>query len=185
MSTWTAITPPPKPTALNIFPDAPAKQQVLSVSLPDQITLNHGLFASLTLTVQAQWQKILEGTSQPASAFQQSQSVTMGTSVSDSDTSKFSAGLGCKDDLFSVSASLSTSVEKKVSFSTSVTEEITFNISNSSVPVSAVWWQLVYYYELNGEVLGNWPSNWTPTGTLSASIAQLQREYASSEFVSS
>jgi hypothetical protein len=182
MSNWTAIKAPPAPSGVSIFPAPPARQALYSYDPPDRVSWTFGFMVDLTVTVYAQWVKLVEGTSQPSSPFSQSVSVTRGTSTSQTDTRKFSSGLGVADDLLSISASISESVSTTVSFSESVTDTVTFNIAAAKAAVSAVWWQLQYSFELTGGIAGNWPKSKAPTSTFSSTITLLHREYASSEW---
>ncbi|WP_417449161.1 hypothetical protein [Kordiimonas sp.] len=184
MSNWTPLTPPPAPSGISIFPDTPEKQTLCSYGLLDKLSFTYGFLVGLTVTVNAQWLKIVEGTSQPSSPFSQSVSVTRGTSTTNTDTHKFSASLGVADSLFSVGASISESISNTVTFSESVTDSITFTISNDTAPVSAVWWQLQYSFDLSGGIAGNWPKSWAPTAPFTSTISVLHREYASSEWIS-
>lgn len=193
MTTWSAIAAPPAPPGFAKSPALPAMQPIFTTSLPDTFSLSYGLLIGLELTVNAQWQKVLEGTSQPASPFNQQQSVTMGVSASQTDTTKMSAAFGCKDDLFSLGGSISKSVARTITLSASVTDTISFSVQNSDTPVTGVWWQLCYIYDVTGSkleaVVGAdgkpQPKEGATANTFSAQLSAMQPVYASSEYVGS
>lgn len=161
MSNWNPILQPPAPTQINQFPDVPLPVQVSQTNLKDQkkvINMGAGMiytkeFKDQVLTITCQWKKIVSATVTPETPFSQTVSVTTGTSTTDTTTQSFSESLGVGGKLASISASMTETFSHSITLSKSKTVSRDFQIKSTAGSVSAIWWQKVYTYTINGTII--------------------------------
>lgn len=159
MSNWKTV-PPPVPTGINNFPSSPPAVQVSQVNLPDQTLgspFEGGIFTDIVnkltnqvLTVTGKWEKVVSCSASPATPFNQTDSVTTGTSTTDTTTKSFSASLGVAGSLLSISESMTESFSHTVTVSESKTISQEFQVTPKEGEISAIWWQMVYTFTITG-----------------------------------
>jgi hypothetical protein len=160
MSTWNPVPPPPAPTGINNFPSTPPVVKVSQVNLPDQtVDLHPGLefgpklvnkLTNQVLTVTGKWEKVVSCTASPETPFNQTDSVTTGTSTTNTTTKSFSDSLGVAESFLSISASMTESFSHSVTVSESKTISQEFQVTPKEGEISAIWWQMVYTYTITG-----------------------------------
>ncbi len=162
--TWNDIPAPPAPTGINQFPPDPSIVQVAQTNLPLQSIkipdpkesgtedyIMENILYDQVLTVTAQWKKVVAATASPSTPFHQTNSVTTGTSTTETITKSFSASLGVKASLVSIGASMSQTFSQSITMSESQTISQEFSVTPKEGEISAIWWQLVYTFTITGK----------------------------------
>jgi hypothetical protein len=159
VSTWTDVPNPPSPTGINQFPVNPPPFVCWKGPLPDikpdlpkwaQDNTIIYWYTDQELTVTGQYVPIVEVTASPSSPYSKELSITTGVSTTIETTKEFSASLGVSNDLLSVGVSINKTVSYSTTWSSETSVTDTFNLAPTETTVSAVWWQLVYYYSVVG-----------------------------------
>lgn len=147
--TWVKLPDPPSPIGINHFPASPVARIVGAETLPD-VTLDsvYGVVQEVHynryISIDGKWDLIVQGTATSNTPFQQTVSVTTGTST----TASFELSYSVTASASILFATLETSWSATFGMGFSWSEEKTISqqlgITSNQGAVSVCWWQGVY-----------------------------------------
>jgi hypothetical protein len=174
MQDWTELPSPPSPTGINKFPLEESDVILFRKHLPNSALIcsehqhfpglieshlralfpyyiRYYLYHDMTLTVLGRWKQIARGTASQDSSYTHTIAVTVGTTTTDSVNVTFATTLGVECAPVKIEERLSTTVGRSVAFNSSATITNTFMLAPKSEGyVSAVWWQKLVTYRIEG-----------------------------------